>query len=231
MTTNENKKVYAVIKITDFPTRNEIINYFKTYMKELTIETDYSIKNKPNEIQIIISNHEIALQFLETFNKEISNNLLYSNCDCSLSFKTIQKSISLPKIKDKYNIISSKSLNNSSSVKRIFKVKKLIHNDSTINLGSYAERHWADIKSKAGVINLVEPYIEEHKREYKEHLNNKKKWIDKKGFNNNVGKASIDRNLFIQNYVRITPSLPPLLYKFRQPEKKKWINKSGFNLY
>ena len=54
MASNENKKVYAVIKITDFPTRNEIINYFKTYMKELTIETDYNIKNKPNEIQIII---------------------------------------------------------------------------------------------------------------------------------------------------------------------------------
>ena len=231
MTSNENKKVYAVIKITDFPTRNEIINYFKTYMKELTIETDYNIKNKPNEIQIIISNHEVALKFLETFNKKVSNNLLYSNCDCSLSFKTLPKSFSLPKIKEKYKIISSKSLNNSNSVKKLHKVKKLINSDSTINFGSYAERHWADIKSKAGVINLDDPYIEDHKREYKEHLNSKKKWIDQKGFNNNVGKASISRNLFIKNYVRVTPSLPPLLYKFRQPEKNKWINKSGFNLY
>ena len=41
-------------------------------------------------------------------------------------------------------------------------------------MDSYTERHWADIKSKAGVIKLVEPYIEDHKREYKEHLNSKK---------------------------------------------------------
>ena len=67
-------------------------------------------------------------------------------------------------------------------------------------------------------------HIEDHIREYKEKLNSKKKWIDQKGFNNNVGKASVNRANFIKNYVRVTPSLPPLLYKFRQPQKNKWIN-------
>ena len=230
MKTNENQKVSAVIKIIDFPSRNEVIDYFKSYIKEFTIETDYTIKNKANEIQIIIQNHEIALKFLETFNKEISNNLLYSNCDCSLSFKTLPSSLSLPKIKNRYKIITSKNLNNSYSVKKLHIVKKNTNN-SSINIGSYAQRHWADIKSKAGCINLVDPYVDSLSREYKEKLNSKKKWIDQKGFNNNVGKASINRNSFIKNYVRVTPSLPPLLYKFRQPEKNKWISQSGFNLY
>ena len=110
-------------------------------------------------------------------------------------------------------------------------VKKLSHNYSSVNLGSYEQRHWADIKSKAGVLNVVEPYIEGHTREYKEKLDNKKKWIDQKGFNNNVGRASFNRGNIIKNYVRLTPSLPPLLYKFRQPQKNKWINHSDFYLY
>ena len=231
MSSDENVKLSAVIKIVNFPSRNEIIEYFKSFMKEFTIETDYSVKNKAHEILFIIANHEIALKFLETFNKEISNNLLYSNCECSLSFKTFPSSLSLPKIKNRYKIISSGKLNNSHSVKKLNFVKKFSHNYSSINIGSYEQRHWADIKSKAGVLNIVEPYIEDHIRKYKEKLDSRKKWIDQKGFNNNVGKASFNRVNFIKNYVRVTPSLPPLLYKFRQPQKNKWINHSDFNLY
>ena len=231
MSSDENVKLSAVIKIVNFPSRNEIIDYFKSFIKEFTIENDYIIKNKAHEILIILGNHEIALKFLETFNKEISNNLLYSNCECSLSFQTFPSSLSLPKIKSRYKIVSSSKLNNSHSVKKLQMVKKLSHNYSSVNLGSYEQRHWADIKSKAGVLNVVEPYIEGHTREYKEKLDNKKKWIDQKGFNNNVGRASFNRGNIIKNYVRLTPSLPPLLYKFRQPQKNKWINHSDFYLY
>ena len=230
MSSNENQKLSAVIKIVDFPSRNEVIEYFKSYMKELTVDNDYSIKNKTNEILLIIPNHEIALKFLEIFNKEISNNLLYSNCECSLSFQTFPNSLSLPKIKSRYKIISSRKLNNSQSVKKLRMVNRLSHNYSSVNLDSYEQKHWADIKSKAGVLNIVEPYIEGHTREYKEKLDSKKKWIDQKGFNNNIGIASANTRNFIKNYVRVTPSLPPLLYKFRQPQKNKWINQSGFNL-
>ena len=231
MTLKENQKLCDVIKIVDFPSRNEVIDYFKLYMKELIVVNDFSIKNKTNEIPLIIQNHEIALKFLETFNNEISNNLLYSNCECSLSFKSFPTSSYLPKINNGYKIISSKNINNSHSIKKLQIVKKIAHNNSSINLGSYIERHWADIKSKAGVINSGDPYIEDHTREYEERLKSKKKWINQKGFFNNIGKASINRVNFIKNYVRLTPSLPPLLYEFRKPQKNKWINQSGFNLY
>ena len=232
MSIEENNKLSAVIKIVDFPSRNEVIDYFKTYMKEKTIETDYNIKNKSNEILFIIQDHDVAYKFVETFNKEISNNLLYSNCDCSLTFKTLPRSSSLPKIiNNRYRIISSNNLKSSNSKKKLLILKKPLYKYSNINEGSYAQKHWADIKNKGGSINSIEPYIEEHTREYKERINNKKKWIDKKGFNNSVGKASLNNSNFIKNYVRITPSLPPLLYQFRKPEKEKWINKSGFKIY
>ena len=232
MSIEENNKLSAVIKIVDFPSRNEVIDYFKTYMKEKTIETDYNIKNKSNEILFIIQDHDVAYKFVETFNKEISNNLLYSNCDCSLTFKTLPRSSSLPKIiNNRYRIISSNNLKSSNSKKKLLILKKPLNKYSNINEGSYVQKHWADIKNKGGSINSIEPYIEEHTREYKERINNKKKWIDKKGFNNSVGKASLNNSNFIKNYVRITPSLPPLLYQFRKPEKEKWINKSGFKIY
>ena len=232
MSLEENNKLSAIIKIVDFPSRNEVIDYFKTYMKERTVETDYNIKNRSNEILFIISDHDVAYKFVEDFNKEISNNLLYSNCDCSLTFKTLPRSSSLPKIiNNRYRIISSNNLKSSNSKKKLLILKKPLNKYSNINEGSYVQKHWADIKNKGGSINSIEPYVEEHTREYKERINNKKKWINKKGFNNSVGKASLNNSNFIKNYVRITPSLPPLLYQFRKAEKEKWINKSGFKIY
>jgi len=232
MSLEENNELSAIIKIVDFPSRNEVIDYFKTYMKEKTIETDYNIKNKSNEILFIIPDHDVAYKFVETFNKEISNNLLYSNCDCSLTFKKIPRSSSLPKIiHNRYKIISSSNLKSSNSKKKLHIIKKPLKNYSNINKGSYAQKHWEDIKNMGGSINSIEPYIDKLSRENKERINNKKKWIDKKGFNNSVGKASLNNSNFIKNYVRITPSLPPLLYQFRKPEKAKWINKSDFKLY
>ena len=171
MSIEEQQKPSAVIKIVDFPSRNEVINYFKSYMKEKTIEIDYNIRNKSNEILFIIPNHETAFKFLETFNEEISNNLLYSNCDCSLSFKTFPRSSSLPKIiKKKYKIISASNLNNSHSVKKMIRVKKPLDKNLDKNIDSYDKKHWADIKEKAGVINSKDPYIDWHIREYKEIL-------------------------------------------------------------
>ena len=232
MSIEEQQKPSAVIKIVDFPSRNEVINYFKSYMKEKTIEIDYNIRNKSNEILFIIPNHETAFKFLETFNEEISNNLLYSNCDCSLSFKTFPRSSSLPKIiKKKYKIISASNLNNSHSVKKMLRVKKPLDKNLDKNIDSYDKKHWADIKEKAGVINSKDPYIDWHIREYKEKMNNKKRWIDKKGFNNNIGKATLNRENNNKSYLNDTPSLPPILYQFRKPQKNKWINKSDFKLY
>ena len=231
MSSNEsNEKLLVAIKIKDFPSRNEIINYFKEFIKEYPPEIEYSIKNKSNEILIVINNNEIALKFMQTFNEEIANNLLYANVDCSLSFQAPQKTILLPKVKSRYKIASSRNAK-TNSVNKIRIIKKLTRNHSSFNIASYAERHWADIKSRAGVINLEDPYIEQHTIEYKERLNDKKKWMDIRGFNNNVGLASISKKYFIKNYVRLTPSLPPLLYNFRTPQKNKWLDQSGFNLY
>ena len=71
-------------------------------------------------------------------------------------------------------------------------------------------------------------------KEYLEKKDNEKKWVVKKNFDVFVGKASsVQSHNFneIKNYVRITPSLPPVLYQFRRNERNKWVSKSDFQLY
>jgi len=61
--------------------------------------------------------------------------------------------------------------------------------------------------------------------DYKE---NKKKWLMKNGFSCIVGKASMNRNKYIPNYVTATPSEPPCNYKFREVSKEKWLMHKNF---
>lgn len=61
----------------------------------------------------------------------------------------------------------------------------------------------------------------------KEERENRKKWINKQGFINSVNKLSYKPHL-IPNYVRITPSNPPVNYEFRQVKRDNWIDNKGF---
>ena len=71
------------------------------------------------------------------------------------------------------------------------------------------------------------PYItEDEKRKYEEK-ENKKKFLNKKGFFVSVGKYSMKPN-YIGNYVQMTPSESPLNFKFRVDNKNKWLTKKGF---
>ena len=87
---------------------------------------------------------------------------------------------------------------------------------------------------KAGFINNDSPYMDELTKDFIERKNNEKLWIVKKKFNNFVSKRSsneIHAYSDIKNYVMQTPSLPPLLYQFRQRQKNKWVGKADFQLY
>ncbi|MCQ2815769.1 MAG: hypothetical protein MJ252_00735 [archaeon] len=77
----------------------------------------------------------------------------------------------------------------------------------------------------------VHPYIDryrnsEEKYQHEKYLD-KANWLSKKGFVSSVGHYSSKPN-FINNYVAMTPSLPPLLHKYRIVDKDKWITKKGF---
>ncbi len=69
------------------------------------------------------------------------------------------------------------------------------------------------------------PYMTYEDMRRKEDIENKKKWVSKYAFQNKVGKSAM---IPISNYVRLTPSNPPVVYVFRPDEKKKWISDKGF---
>ena len=229
------KKISAIIKITDFPSRNEIISFFKSFIPQKTPPLDYSIINKSNQILFIVKDHNFAYNFTETFNKKITDNPLYSNTECSLSFKKMQRSsstINYIKTKKNYSNVKSKIFQRNRSNDKLNNYEKSYKNISYIS--DYEKAHWANIKDKAGIIENDSPYMDSLSKEYIEKKKNEKKWVDKKNFNIFVGKASSvynHNNNEIKNYVGRTPSLPPVLYQFRRPQKTKWVGNGDFHLY
>ncbi len=84
-----------------------------------------------------------------------------------------------------------------------------------------------DFYSHQKYVRNSSPYISEDEQRKFEEKENKKKFINKKGFFVSVGKYSMKPN-YIQNYVQMTPSESPLNFKFRIENKNKWLTKKGF---
>lgn len=228
------KETSALIKVTDFPSRNEIISYFKSFLSAKTSPNDYKIINKSNQILFEVKDHNLAYQITENLNQKIMDNPLYINTECSLSFQKLQKSssaVNISNIKKNYLNIKPKQYNMNNNDNKI-NYAPLHKNFSFIS--DYERIHWAKIKDRAGVIKNDSPYMDSQTKEYIEMKKNEKKWIDKRNFNVFIGKAtSVNNSSYneIKNYVIRTPSLPPLLYQFRQPQKKKWVGNGDFHLY
>lgn len=219
------KKMSPIIKIKNFPSREKVIQDFKSFLSERKAANNYKILNKSNQILFYVNNPNIAYKFNERFNNKILANPLYSKANCSLVFEK-PKTINVLNRSHNYSYIkpkiylprrNNKSLNKSVSV-----------------IGEYEKKHWAHIRNKAGIIENDSPFMDSLTKEYLEKKDNEKKWVVKKNFDCFVGKASSLQNhnqRDIKNYVMRTPSLPPILYQFRKKEKNKWVVKSDFQLY
>ena len=169
----KSKKISAIIKITDFPSRNEIITFFKSFLPEKTSSQDYSIINKSNQILFIVKDHSLAYNFTESFNQKIIGNPLYSNTECSISFKKIQRSSSTIN-----NIKTNKNYSNIKS--RLYeRNSKNNNNASTYKnysfISDYEKIHWAKIKEKAGIIENDSTYMDSLSKEYIEKKESEKK--------------------------------------------------------
>ena len=229
---NENyQKLSPVIKIKNFPSRERVLNDFKSFLSERKSREKYKIMNKSNQILLYVNSPNIAYKFAERYNNKILANPLYSNSQCSLVFKNPQNNNSL---------LNSSSIGHYSYIKpKLYLApKSLTENKGLMRSASvisdYERRHWAHIKDKACIIENDSPYMDSLSKEYLEKKNNEKKWVNKNNFNVFVGKASSNNNNNrneIKNYVFRTPSLPPILYQFRKPQKKKWVGKADFHLY
>ena len=214
---------YTIVTIKNFPSRNEILLFFNKFIITNKINSDYKIENTSNCINLKFLESDIGYLFVEQLKKSIINNELYKN----LSIKITEKQSKL-KSKSTSNIFSKRNkgiipISNSSNL-------TLSRNKITDN--SYYHIHMLDISKKAGVITNSSPYINFLHKEYLDKIENKKKWVCNKDFITSVGRAENNKNIFIiKNYVNITPSNSPLLYKFRNENKTKWMSKKGFILY
>lgn len=224
------KKILPIIKIKNFPSREDVINDFKTFLKERRYKENYEILNKKNQILLSVNNPTIAYKYNERYNNKILANPAFSNSECSLIFNKTKKDNSL-NLSHNYSYIKP----------RLYLPPKFKTIDKTLNKSSsstviseYERKHWAKIRDKAGIIDNDSPFMDSISREYIEKKNNEKKWVVKKNFDVFIGKASSLQghdNRDIKNYVMRTPSLPPILYQFRQKQKNRWVVKSDFQLY
>ena len=224
------KKVSPIIKIRNFPSREDVINDFKTFLKERRYKENYKILNKTNQILLSVNNPTIAYKYNERYKNKILANPAFANSDCSLIFNKTKKDNPLT-LSHNYSYVKPK-LYLAPKFKTIDKT--LNKNSSSTVISEYERKHWAKIRDKAGIIDNDSPFMDSISKEYIEKKNNEKKWVVKKNFDVFIGKASSLQghdNRDIKNYVMRTPSLPPILYQFRQKQKNRWVVKSDFQLY
>jgi hypothetical protein len=229
------KKLIPIIKIKNFPSREGVLNDFKSFITERKSQENYQIidQNKPNKILLSVNNPNTAFKFTEKYNIKILSNPNYSNSECSLIFKKPEK------INNSFINLSRNNLKKKPKLFLSLKKRKIKENNkylskSVSSISDYERKHWANIREKACIIDNDSPYIDKLNKEYNDKIMDMKKWIDKKNFNVFIGKASSIRNSCqneIKNYVVRTPSLPPILYQFRKIQKTKWIHTKDFRLY
>ena len=222
------KKLAPIIRIQNFPSREKVIKDFKTFITERKLQEKYKILNKSNSILFYVNKPSIAYKYNERFKNKIIANPLYSKTNCSLIFKKT-KPVNILNLSHNYSNIKSKLY-----LPKKHSIKNNSLSKSISVIGEYERKHWAPIRNKACIIENDSPYMDYLTKEYLEKKDNEKKWVVKKNFDVFVGKASsVQSHNFneIKNYVRITPSLPPVLYQFRRNERNKWVSKSDFQLY
>ena len=220
------KQLPQIIKIKNFPSRDKVVNDFKTFLTERKLKEDFKIVDKTNQLLFYVNSPSIAYKYNERYNNKILANPLFSNSSISIISK--DNNINTPFFCKNYSYVKPRLLNSNK-----INHKKFL-NKSVSVISEYERKHWADIKEKACIIDNDSPFMDSTTKEYLEKKKNQKKWVVKKKFENIVGKASSFQNYSfhdIKNYVMRTPSLPPVLYQFRNRVKNKWVGKADFQLY
>jgi hypothetical protein len=73
-------------------------------------------------------------------------------------------------------------------------------------------------------INIASPYVGCEQEVYRlGDLENKKKWLQPKGFLNNANNASKKERYSDTHYVTADPSEPPMLHQFRNEDKETYL--------
>lgn len=188
----------------------------RKYIKELN-EDESSIKSRSTDKRKKkkMSQYEMNVYYKLNLLKDLDNNKGNTRREIR---KMLHPTISEDQLPDeKESLISTNMQLNS-----LFK-KRLKYGTTPRFYSRYKEfNKLPETNFDVPVITNSSPYISEEQVYRKEFLENKQGWLYNE-FKTYFSKASKTDN-FIQNYVTMTPSEPPLLHKFRVVQKKKWID-------
>ena len=99
-------KIAPIIRIKNFPSRENVINDFKSFITERKYKENYKIIYKPNSIFLKVNNPSIAYKYNERFSNKIMANPLFQNSKCSLIFQKPKKDINTLNISHNYSHIN-----------------------------------------------------------------------------------------------------------------------------
>ena len=119
--------------------------------------------------------------------------------------------------------------NNKSNENKTLHTLPMIHSSSSSEImrsNSNRIKHLQIMENKI-IRNASCKYMNYEEKRIHEAYLDKRNWIKKEGFFVSVGKYSMKKK-DIPNYVTMTPSEPPVNYKYRNVNKKKWITPKGF---
>lgn len=244
---NDENTFEAKIRITNFyPNKDKLKEEISNYLSSNYNDVEYQIELETDKLLILnfTNKTEVANCLLRKLKLMKIENKNFPQLTTSLKVH-IKNSISEQKKQNKEQGIGTgteSNLNKKSFTSRTnlgtkgnLANKRYNSSTSTIDANKYKNYNPSkDIhRSRAKIYESIfldcGPYLDKYELEKEENRKNKAQWINKKGFNQFVGKSYILKNSnTIENYVNRDPSESPLVYNFRVNQKSKWVGKKNF---
>jgi len=229
------------IKITNFPSKEKIIEkinlYLEKYKKEEK-ENFYEIE-KETSTSLLLNFHkntEMANYVIRKLKLLQMENQNYSKLNCHLAIKVINqrekneegKSVKSNKSyrtkKTDYSVYNIDTKNNP----RMNKLLDKSLNFNRRNINQYLSPDNNKMKIYESIFLNGGPYIEKNDIAKEEARKNKAQWLNKKGFIPYIGKETILKNShMIENYLSKEPAQDNNFH-FREIQKSKWVGKNNF---
>lgn len=211
-------KFIANINIKNFPSKEKLFKVIDNYLQKNKLDKNYTyeLKNE-SSIKITFQDTDIGYKIIKKLKLEQLTNSSFEKMKSNLSLGVIDEKSTLKKFKSKNKKIR---LEKSSSLPLILNNRYKDESMTSLNKYNYNQN---------SMFLPQGPYIDEFQMRILDEKKNKALWLNKKGFNQFVGKATaIKIRNDIQNYVSRTPGEFPLNHKFRDEHKERWIVKRSF---
>jgi len=254
--TKINNEFEAKIKITNFSSKEAILNKINSYCNNNKTgeeeQSSYDIEKETSNM--ILLNFRKATELANYINSKLKllqiENPNFSGLNCNLIIKIKNTNKEKGKI-EKDNNENQENQENKEGQKKKTKNKNLDNeifnidakNNQTLNknlgkslnfnkknLNKYINPENSKLKIYESIF-LGGPYINKYELVKEENRKNKEKWLNKKGFVPYISHQTLLKNShMIDNYL-YKEKMQDNKISFRSVEKNKWIGKHDFNAY